>query len=67
MTLVKHRATDELYALKQIKKERIRGAKHIQHVKNEKNILRAISEELESLRSGHDAESSFFVNFIESM
>ena len=45
VTLVRHRATDELYALKQIKKERIRGAKHIQHVKNEKSILKAISEE----------------------
>lgn len=41
--LVRHRQTQELYALKMIRKEKIRGAKHIQHVKNEKSTLQDLS------------------------
>ena len=41
--LVKHIRSGELYALKQIQKERIVGDKHIQHVKNEKSILKDIA------------------------
>ena len=63
--LVKHIRSGELYALKQIQKERIVGDKHIQHVKNEKSILKDIAstgQQINSPRSG-----GFFVNFFESM
>ena len=60
---MKHRRSNELYALKQILKERIRGDKHIQHVKNEKQILKDITQDLQR----QNTEASFFVNFVESM
>ena len=63
--LVRHRQTQELYALKQIEKDRIRGAKHIQHVKNEKQIVKDISAE--SLGLERSGQPSFFVNFLESL
>ena len=43
--LVRHKMTHELYALKILQKEMIRGSKHIQHIKNEKNILKKMSKQ----------------------
>jgi len=61
--LVRHRLSRELFALKQILKERIRGDKHIQHVKSEKQVLKDITHEFQQQMS----EASFFVNFVESL
>ena len=41
--LVKNNVTGELYALKKISKGNIRGAKHIQHVLNERDIMRDLT------------------------
>ena len=43
VTLVKHKSSAKFYALKRIAKERIRGDKHIQHVLNERNIMRELT------------------------
>ena len=43
--LIRHKLTHELYALKILQKEMIRGSKHIQHIKNEKNILKKMSKQ----------------------
>ena len=52
--------------MKIIQKERIRGAKHIQHVKNEKQILKDMTVDTHK-KGRKSASMSFFVDFIESM
>ena len=42
--LIRHKKTHHLYALKILQKEMIRGSKHIQHIKNERNILKKLSK-----------------------
>ena len=64
VNLVKHNLTGDTFAMKQIQKERVQGDKHIQHIKNEKQILKELTEELSASTGG---EASFFVNFVETL
>ena len=44
----------------------IRGAKHIQHIKNERNILKRLSKHGEKKDKRVRVGDSFFVGFVES-
>ena len=59
VTLVQFKRTTAFYAIKKIAKERIRGDKHIQHVINERNIMRGLSVGIE--------QTSFFVKLYQTM
>jgi serine/threonine protein kinase len=48
VSLARHRHTNELFALKQIPKDRVRGTKHIEHVINERDIMRTLSIDVTS-------------------
>ena len=69
--LIRHRKTHMLYALKILQKEMIRGSKHIQHIQNERNILRRLSQDAGAEPRGSKLSrapaAAFFVGFHESM
>jgi serine/threonine protein kinase len=55
--------TNEMYALKILSKERIRGQKHIQHVMNEKTILQRLKKKHGEVGKKKSQPNDFFVNF----
>jgi len=55
--------TNEMYALKILSKERIRGQKHIQHVMNEKTILQRLRKKHSDSNRMKSQPNDFFVNF----
>lgn len=57
--LVRSKTTGELFALKKLVKDKIRGEKHIQHVMNERNIMRKLNSK--------GTEQSFFCRLIDTV
>ena len=64
VSLVRYRTTGELFALKKLEKDKIRGEKHIQHVLNERNIMRTLASNNSRYFTN---DESFFVRLHESM
>ena len=69
--LVQHRITRELYALKMLAKERVRGSKHALHFKNEKSVLSSLNQSLSypsvrGAKNSHFEVPTFFVKYYDS-